>query len=254
MGVVSFRSCHRIVYNNYFIVVHSNMKTYTPVYFIKKLLIFLLILLPVCMFIMQLTSVRAEDNNTKEIGADELNKARKQLKNEEEVVNRHFIKVPDDEWPTQVIFDTTQICYAGTIRWIIMGQPSLANQVPPPHVVRTMTVHCFCVMDKLRTEYKFTPYTDMIGKDNPMNPQLLPNKFMQKALQCIKEHNTLAGLVVLDQESLNMFGEKLKEQKDNETKIEQKIEVLPDANSGKSDSLPEQPKELPEQDAPLLNF
>ena len=95
----------------------------------------------------------------------------------------------------------------------------------------------------------------MIGKDNPMNPQVLPNKFMQKALQCIKEHNTLAGLVVLDQESLNMFGEKIKKQKDNETKIDQKIEVKPpDDNSRKSDSLPEQPKELPEQDAPLLNF
>ena len=200
-------------------------------FWIIFIVVFLLVILEASVM------TRAQDNTT-----------------EGEIVNRHFIKVPDDEWPTQVIFDTTQICYAGTIRWIIMGQPSLANQVPPPHVVRTMTVHCFCVMDKLRTEYKFTPYTDMIGKDNPMNPQLLPNKFMQKALQCIKEHNTLAGLVVLDQESLNMFGEKLKEQKDNETKIEQKIEVPPDANSGKSDSLPEQPKELPTEDAPLLNF
>ena len=231
------------------------MKTYTPVYFIKKVLICLLILIPVSIFIMNLTLVRAEDNNTKEIGANELNKARKQLRDGEKLVDRHFIKVPDDEWPTQVIFDTTQICYAGTIRWIIMGQPSLANQVPPPHVVRTMTVHCFCVMDKLRTEYKFTPYTDLIGKDNPMNPRILPNKFMEKALQCIKEHNTLSGLVVLDQESLDMFGEKIKKQKDNETKNDTKIEVKPpDNNSGESDSTPEQPKELPTEDAPLLNF
>ena len=200
-------------------------------FWIIFIVVFLLVILEASVM------TRAQDNTT-----------------EGEIVNRHFIKVPDDEWPTQVIFDTTQICYAGTIRWIIMGQPSLANQVPPPHVVRTMTVHCFCVMDKLRTEYKFTPYTDMIGKDNPMNPQILPRKFMQKALQCIKEHNTLSGLIILDQESIDMYGEKIKEQKDNETKNDIQIEVPPDANSGKSDSTPEQPKELPEQDAPLLNF
>ena len=221
------------------------MKTYTPVYFIKKVLICLLILIPVSIFIMNLTSVRAE-----EAGADELNKARKQLKNEEKIVDRHFIKVPDDEWPSQVIFDTIQICYQGTIKWIVMGSPGLLGQVPPYPVARAMTVHCFCVLDKLRTEYKFTPYTNMLGKDDPMNPQMLPNKFMEKAVQCIKEHNTLAGLVVLDP---NFNLNKMLEQKDNETKIDKKIKVeTPDNNSGKLDS-PEQPKELP-KDVPLLNF
>ena len=213
------------------------------------------IILLIVFFVYLIHSGWAQDNNTKELSADELNKARKQLKNEETIVERHFIKVTDDEWPTQVIYDTTNICYQGTLRWIVMGNPNLANQLPPVHVARAMVVHCFCVMDKLRTEYKFTPYTDLIGKDNPMNPRILPNKFMQKALQCIKEHNTLAGLVVLDQESLNMFGEKIKKQKDNETKNDTQIEVKPpDDNSGKSDSLPEQPKELPTEDVPLLNF
>ena len=221
------------------------MKTYTPVYFIKKVLICLLILIPVSIFIMNLTSVRAE-----EAGADELNKARKQLKNEEKIVNRHFIKVPDDEWPSQVIFDTIQICYQGTIKWIVMGSPGLLGQVPPYPVARAMTVHCFCVLDKLRTEYKFTPYTNMLGKDDPMNPRILPNKFMEKAVMCIKEHNTLAGLVVLDP---NFNLNKMLEQKDNETKSDKKIKVeTPDNNSGKLDS-PEQPKELP-KDVPLLNF
>jgi len=213
--------------------------------YIKKVLIFLIILIPVSIFIMNLTSVRAE-----EVGADELNKARKQLKNEEKIVDRHFIKVPDDEWPSQVIFDTIQICYQGTIKWIVMGSPGLLGQVPPYPVARAMTVHCFCVLDKLRTEYKFTPYTNMLGKDDPMNPQMLPNKFMEKAVQCIKEHNTLAGLVVLDP---NFNLNKMLEQKDNETKIDKKIKVeTPDNNSGKLDS-PEQPKELP-KDVPLLNF
>ena len=213
--------------------------------YIKKVLIFLIILIPVSIFIMNLTSVRAE-----EAGADELNKARKQLKNEEKIVNRHFIKVPDDEWPSQVIFDTIQICYQGTIKWIVMGAPGLLGQVPPYPVARAMTVHCFCVLDKLRTEYKFTPYTNMLGKDDPMNPRILPNKFMEKAVMCIKEHNTLAGLVVLDP-NFNM--NKMLEQKDNETKSDKKIKVeTPDNNSGKLDS-PEQPKELP-KDVPLLNF
>ena len=213
--------------------------------YIKKVLIFLIILIPVSIFIMNLTSVRAE-----EAGADELNKARKQLKNEEKIVNRHFIKVPDDEWPSQVIFDTIQICYQGTIKWIVMGSPGLLGQVPPYPVARAMTVHCFCVLDKLRTEYKFTPYTNMLGKDDPMNPRMLPNKFMEKAVQCIKEHNTLAGLVVLDP---NFNLNKMLEQKDNETKSDKKIKVeTPDNNSGKLDS-PEQPKEL-HKHVPVLNF
>ena len=223
-------------------MVHSYMITEN---YIKKVLIFLIILIPVSIFIMNLTSVRAE-----EAGADELNKARKQLKNEEKIVNRHFIKVPDDEWPSQVIFDTIQICYQGTIKWIVMGAPGLLGQVPPYPVARAMTVHCFCVLDKLRTEYKFTPYTNMLGKDDPMNPRMLPNKFIEKAVMSIKEHNTLAGLVVLDP-NFNM--NKMLEQKDNETKSDKKIKVeTPDNNSGKLDS-PEQPKELP-KDVPLLNF
>ena len=231
------------------------MKTETKYFFKKVFIISLIFGLIVFLMVFFVKEISAEDNNTKELSADELNKARKQLKNEETIVERHFIKVTDDEWPTQVIYDTTNICYQGTLRWIVMGNPNLANQLPPVHIVRTMIVHCFCVMDKLRTEYKFTPYTDLIGKDNPMNPRILPNKFMEKALQCIKEHNTLSGLIILDQESINMFGEKLKEQKDNETKNDTKIEVKPpDNNSEKSDSTPEQPKELPTEDAPLLNF
>ena len=71
---------------------------------------------------------------------------------------------------------------------------------------------------------------------------------MQKAVLCIKEHNTLTGLVALDPDKLDQF------LNDNETKNDIQIEVPPDANSGKSDSLPEQPKELPTEDAPLLNF
>ena len=160
------------------------------------------------------------------------------------------IKVPNDEWPSQVIFDTIHVCYQGTLRWIVMGNPNLIGQSVPNHIGRTMTVHCFCVLDKIRTKYKLTPYTNMLGGDDPMNPQFLPRLFMTTAIECIKEYNTLFGLVVLDP-SFNI-DDVLNQ--DNETKNDTKIEVeVPDNNSGKSDSTPEQPKELPE-DAPLLNF
>ena len=162
-----------------------------------------------------------------------------------------IIKVPNDEWPTQVVFDTVHVCYQGTLRWIIMGNPNLIGQNVPNHIARTMTVHCFCVLDKIRTKYKLTPYTNMLGGDDPMNPQFLPKLFMTTAVECIKEHNTLFGLVVLDP-SFNI-DDVLKI--DNETKNDTKIEVKPpDNNSGTSYSTPEQPKELPTEDAPLLNF
>ena len=162
-----------------------------------------------------------------------------------------IIKVPNDEWPTQVVFDTVHVCYQGTLRWVVMGNPNLQNTPPPYDVARTMTIHCFCVLDKIRTKYKLTPYTNLLGKDDPMNPQFLPKLFMTTAVECIKEHNTLFGLVVLDP-SFNI-DDVLKI--DNETKNDTKIEVKPpDNNSGTSDSTPEQPKELPTEDAPLLNF
>ena len=173
---------------------------------------------------------------------------------------KELIKVPDDEWPTQVVFDTVHVCYAGTLRWIIMANPNLGGQNPPNHIARIMTVHCFCVLDKIRTKYKFTPYTNMLGQEDPMKPEFLPRLFMKTAVECIKEHNTLFGLVVLDpnldvDSLINQGQNYLDSKKDNETKDDTKIEVeAPDNNSGKSDSIPEQPNELPEGEAPLLNF
>ena len=162
-----------------------------------------------------------------------------------------FDKVPDDEWPSQVIFDTVHVCYNGTLRWVAMGNPSLLTQQPPYGVARIMTVHCFCVLDKVRSDFKYRAYVDYIMKDKG-KPVLIPKLFMRKSLECIRDFGTLQGLVILDEEALkglDEFG------KDNETQIDKKIEDKPpDDNSGKSDSTPEQPKELPTEDAPLLNF
>ena len=163
--------------------------------------------------------------------------------------DKPIIKVPNDEWDSQVVFDTVQVCYQGTLNWVAMGNPNLMNTPPPYHVARVMTIHCFCVLDRLRTAYKLAEWREMLSKDNPLAPTVAPKQFMQKAVECIRDHKTLAGLVVLDPKMLNEF------LNDNETKNDTKIEVKPpDNNSGKSDSTPEQPNELPTEDAPLLNF
>jgi hypothetical protein len=159
--------------------------------------------------------------------------------------NKPFIKVPNDEWPSQVIFDTVQVCYQGTLRWVAMGNPNLMNKPPPYHIARIMTIHCFCVLDKLRTAYKLTVWTKMLSKDNPSAPVVAPKEFMQKAVMCLKEHNTLTGLVVLDPKMLDEF------LNDNETSTRKQKES--DNGSGTSDSIPEQPNE-PLEEAPQINF
>ena len=220
------------------------MKTETK-YFFMKVGAGCLILGLICfLMFFFVKGVRAE-----EAGADELNKARNQLKNEETLPEKPFIKVPDDAWPSQVIFDTVQVCYQGTLRWVAMGNPNLLNMPPPYHIQRLMTVHCFCVLDKLRTAYKLTVWRKMLSKENPLAPVVAPREFMEKAVLCIKEHNTLIGLVVLDPNMLNEF---LNDINDNET-ITRKQKEETDNGSEKSDSIPEQPNE-PLEEAPLLNF
>ena len=161
-----------------------------------------------------------------------------------------YDKVPDDEWPSQVIFDTIHVCYNGTLRWVAMGNPSLLNTPPPYGIARLMTVHCFCVLDKVRTQYKYRAYVDHITKDDRSAPTLIPKLFMGKSVECIRDYHTLQGLILLDEESLKALNEFTG---DNETQGDKSEDILSDNNSGKSDS-PEQPEELPREDVPLLNF
>ena len=161
-------------------------------------------------------------------------------------------KIPDDEWPSQVIYDTVHVCYNGIIRWIAMGNPQLMTQQPPPHIARLMLVHCFCVLDQIRTKHKYKAYVDFINNDSMEDQSLLPKLFMRNSLKCVKEYGTLQGLVILDEKAL----EGLNEWSDNETQSDTEIEgKSSDNNSGKSDS-PELPEELPQEDKdlPLLNF
>ena len=107
----------------------------------------------------------------------------------------------DDEWPSQLLYDTIGACYQGTIRWILMSNPSLMGQAPGPMAQRQMVEHCFCVMDKIRKELKYKEYTKKV-----IDMNWTGNLFMSKALECVGEYQTLSS-----------FFTKIP---DNETKIE----------------------------------
>ena len=61
------------------------------------------------------SQVKAEDNKTIEFD------------------DRGWPKILDeDEWRSQLVFDTVQACYQGTIRWIVLSNPTILGQVPNP--------------------------------------------------------------------------------------------------------------------------
>jgi len=128
---------------------------------VMGVLLFLIILL-----VVGISTIRAEDNETK--------------------------KVVLKEWTTQLLYDTTNACYEGTIRWIVLSFPSLIGQAPTPQAHRQMIVHCFCVMDKIRKEFKIEEYQKLV-----YDPEWTGNTFMKKALECVKEEKTLPSFFVI---------------------------------------------------------
>ena len=133
----------------------------------------------------------------------------------------------DDEWRSQLVFDTVQACYQGTIRWVLLSNPSLLNQIPSPIAQRQMMEHCFCVMDKIRKENKIEDY-----KKKVLNPEWGGNLFMLKAVECVGEYETLPS-----------FFMKMPIP-DNETKTDnekvEKLEVLPAEPEGPEESSPDE--------------
>jgi len=92
----------------------------------------------------------------------------------------------DDKWTTQLLFDTVQACYQGTIRWVVVSHPSLLGQIPTLAAQRQMMEHCFCVMDKIRKENKVEEY-----KKKVRDPEWGGNIFMLKAMECVNKYKTL---------------------------------------------------------------
>jgi len=112
----------------------------------------------------------------------------------------------EDKWRTQLIFDTVQACYQGTIRWIVISNPTLLGQIPNPIAQRQMMEHCFCVMDKIRKENKVKDY-----KKKVLDPEWGGNTFMLKAMECIREYKTLPSffthIIETDNKTKNMIPE-----------------------------------------------
>jgi len=146
----------------------------------------------------------------------------------------------DDEWRSQLVFDTVQACYQGTIRWVLLSNPSLFGQLPSPIAQRQMMEHCFCVMDKIRKENKIEDY-----KKKVLNPEWGGNLFMLKAMECVREYETLPSFF-------------MKMPNDNETKKDNKIKPkekqIPDNSSSTKDeeSLPDQKQKEFQEESPLI--
>tara|TARA_B100000029_G_C17528124_1_gene942374 strand:- start:1167 stop:1700 length:534 start_codon:yes stop_codon:yes gene_type:complete len=124
------------------------------------------------------------------------------------------------EWSTQLLYDTTNACYQGTYRWIVMANPLLIGQQPPPIVQRQMIKHCFCVMDKIRNEFDMEKYVNLI-KSGLSVGQL----FMDKAYECIDEYETLKGVIIMP---------------DNSTKTDNDSVVIPTEPEGQEESMPDE--------------
>jgi len=133
----------------------------------------------------------------------------------------------DDEWRSQLVFDTVQACYQGTIRWIVLSNPTILGQIPAPLAQRQMMEHCFCVMDKIRKENKVKEY-----KKEVLDPEWGGNLFMLKAMECVREYKTLPSF----------FTSIIEIPSDNETKKENKIIIKPEESQDSQES-PDQKQE-----------
>ena len=137
-----------------------------------------------------------------------------------------FPKILDDEWPSQILYDTIGGCYQGTIRWVLISNPSLMGQAPGPLAQRQMVEHCFCVMDKIRKELKYKEYTKKV-----IDMNWTGNLFMSKAAECVGEYQTLPSFFTKNPTI------------DNETKTDNKTIIKPDEPKDSQDEPPGQNKE-----------
>ena len=137
------------------------------------------------------------------------------------------ILIEKGNWPTQLVVDTVTGCYGGTIKWIVMSNPTLAGLRPPPNIQRMMLVHCSCILDKIRVQYTFVEYFVRIS--NPANQEWISTYFMTKAIECVRDHQTLEGLIKLDDSPDNQTTTKPEEPKD--TKEEELLPKQPTEES-----------------------
>jgi len=171
------------------------MKTETKYFFMKAIAGCLTLGFIVFLLFFFAPGAKAEDNKTIEFD------------------DRGWPKILDeDEWRSQLVFDTVQACYQGTIRWVVLSNPTLLGQIPNPIAQRQMMEHCFCVMDKIRKENKVKDY-----KKKVLNPEWGGNTFMTKAMECVNEYKTLPSFfthIITDNETIVTPEDKPKDSQD----------------------------------------
>ena len=144
-------------------------------------------------------------------------------------------KIVLKEWTTQLLYDTTNACYQGTIRWIVLSNPSLIGQVPDPPAQRQMLIHCFCVMDRIRNEIPIEEYQKLV-----YDQEWVGSTFLKKALECVKKEKTLPSFFVIQ-------GDEEIKTVDNETK-----KMIPEELEDSKDELPSQKPKESEEDSTTI--
>ena len=139
--------------------------------------------------------------------------------------------LPNNEWTSQLLYDTINACYQGTIRWILMSNPSLIGQVPGYPAQRQMIEHCFCVLDKIRKDIKLEEYMIKV-----YDQRYVGDLFMVKAVECVAEYRTLPSFFTKAQLP------------DNETKTEETPKIKETPKIEEPSDIEETPKveDLPE--------
>ena len=100
---------------------------------------------------------------------------------------------------------------------------------------RQMVVHCFCVVDKIRNEHTLEEYFEKV-----LDPSWTGNLFMLKAMECVREWQTLPLFFTTDLPT------------DNKTITPEKL--IPDNSSSTKDgeSLPDQQQKEFKEESPLI--
>jgi hypothetical protein len=127
------------------------------------------------------------------------------------------------EWTTQIIYDTTNACYEGTIKWIVLSNPSLIGQMPNYQSQRQMIIHCFCVMDKIRKEFKMEEYQKLV-----YDSEWVGNLFMIRAMECVKEQKTLPSFFTTDNKTITIPEGKLNDSPESPDQQEEESEGIPE--------------------------
>ena len=159
-----------------------------------------------------------------------------------EGVDNKTKKVVLKEWTTQLLYDTTNACYEGTIRWVLLTHPSLIGQPPNWRSQRQMIEHCFCVMDRIRKEIKIEDYQKLV-----YDPVWTGNTFMVKAMECVKEEKTLPSFFVIQDKEIKTTPIPKVKTDDNETK-----KVIPEKSEDSKDELPSQKPKESEEDSTTI--